>query len=150
MASHVYWNVKNLWKPIMPSPKAAKTSRLPPLSFAHTSFWRRFGVVVIVVVVFVRSLVCLLVCCYCYYLLMVSIALHLHLGQHLDLKGNHERALEYIEKAIAHTPTFTDLYTVKGKILKHTGEQDTSTHADRLSSCHPVLPLSHRTVAMDR
>ena len=81
---------------------------------------------------------------------MVSIALHLHLGQHLDLKGDHERALEYIEKAIAHTPTFVDLYTVKGKILKHTGEQDTSTHADRLSSCHPVLPLSHRAVAMDR
>merc|ERR1719201_170243 len=47
---------------------------------------------------------------------------HLFLAQHLDLKGDHERALEYIEKAIAHTPTFVDLYTVKGKILKHTGD----------------------------
>jgi tetratricopeptide (TPR) repeat protein len=41
------------------------------------------------------------------------------LAQHYDYVGNHQRALEYIEKAIEHTPTLIELYLIKAKIYKH-------------------------------
>lgn len=44
------------------------------------------------------------------------------LAQHLDYVGERRRALEYINKAIEHTPTLVELYMVKGKINKHDGD----------------------------
>ncbi|KAL8455770.1 hypothetical protein Emag_000344 [Eimeria magna] len=43
------------------------------------------------------------------------------LSQHYDLTGRTEKALETIQKGIDHTPTFADLYLVKGRIFKHAG-----------------------------
>lgn len=45
-----------------------------------------------------------------------------YLAQHLDYVGEKQRALEYINKAIEHTPTLVELYMVKGKICKHDGD----------------------------
>ena len=41
------------------------------------------------------------------------------LSQHYDFQKNYDIAHQYIEKAIAHTPTLVELYLIKGKILKH-------------------------------
>ena len=57
------------------------------------------------------------------------------LAQHLDHQGKFEPALEYMEKAIAHTPTFVDLYAMKAKILKHSGDQ-TKTTCNNSLCCH--------------
>jgi Tfp pilus assembly protein PilF len=43
------------------------------------------------------------------------------LAQHFDFRGNNARALEWIDKAIEHTPTLTESYMIKAKILKHAG-----------------------------
>lgn len=40
------------------------------------------------------------------------------LAQHFDTLGHHQLALDYIEKAIAHTPTHIELYMLKSKIYK--------------------------------
>lgn len=40
------------------------------------------------------------------------------LAQHFDKLDDHSRALEYIEKAIEHTPTHIELYMLKSKIYK--------------------------------
>lgn len=45
-----------------------------------------------------------------------------YLAQHLDYIGEKQRSLEYINKAIDHTPTLVELYMVKGKIYKHDGD----------------------------
>ncbi|KAF9897384.1 N-alpha-acetyltransferase 16, NatA auxiliary subunit, partial [Lobosporangium transversale] len=44
------------------------------------------------------------------------------LAQHFDYKRDTNKALEYIEQAIQHTPTLVELYMIKGRILKHAGE----------------------------
>ncbi|XP_058074694.1 N-terminal acetyltransferase A complex auxiliary subunit NAA15 isoform X2 [Magnolia sinica] len=44
------------------------------------------------------------------------------LAQHYDRRGQHDLALTKIDEAIEHTPTVIDLYTVKGRILKHAGD----------------------------
>lgn len=44
------------------------------------------------------------------------------LAQHYDRRRLTGRALEKIDEAIRHTPTVTDLYLVKGRILKHAGD----------------------------
>ena len=41
------------------------------------------------------------------------------LAQHYNKIGKNNIALEYIEKAINHTPTLIELYIVKAKIYKH-------------------------------
>lgn len=43
------------------------------------------------------------------------------LAQLYDYKGEYKVALEFIDKAIEHTPTLVDLYIIKGKICKHCG-----------------------------
>eukprot|EP00727_Mastigamoeba_balamuthi_P004655 m51a1_g14188 putative N-terminal acetyltransferase (880) ;mRNA; f:79108-82597 len=43
-------------------------------------------------------------------------------AQHLAHTGECARALEVIERAIAHTPTAVDLYATKGRILKRAGD----------------------------
>ena len=40
------------------------------------------------------------------------------LAQHFDLLGDSFKALEFINKAIEHTPTLLELLLVKAKILK--------------------------------
>lgn len=45
------------------------------------------------------------------------------LGYHFDKVGQVEKAIEYIDKAIAHSPTVVELYLCKARILKHTGDQ---------------------------
>ncbi|KAG0362245.1 N-alpha-acetyltransferase 16, NatA auxiliary subunit, partial [Gamsiella multidivaricata] len=44
------------------------------------------------------------------------------LAQHYDYKRNTDQALEYINRAIEHTPTLVELYMTKGRILKHAGD----------------------------
>ncbi|XP_057968135.1 N-terminal acetyltransferase A complex auxiliary subunit NAA15 [Malania oleifera] len=44
------------------------------------------------------------------------------LAQHFDRRGQYCTALAKIDEAISHTPTVIDLYTVKGRILKHAGD----------------------------
>ncbi|KAI8800034.1 NMDA receptor-regulated protein 1-domain-containing protein [Cladochytrium replicatum] len=46
------------------------------------------------------------------------------LAQHFDLKRNPTRALEYINRAIEHTPTLVELYMMKARIYKHAGDLD--------------------------
>ncbi|XP_008809145.3 N-terminal acetyltransferase A complex auxiliary subunit NAA15-like isoform X2 [Phoenix dactylifera] len=43
-------------------------------------------------------------------------------SQHFDRRGQHAIALAKIDEAIEHTPTVIDLYSVKGRILKHAGD----------------------------
>lgn len=45
-----------------------------------------------------------------------------YLAQQLLLDNRYDQALEYVQKAIAHTPTLVDLYTLKAKILKRKGD----------------------------
>ncbi|KAK8524977.1 hypothetical protein V6N13_015973 [Hibiscus sabdariffa] len=44
------------------------------------------------------------------------------LAQHYDRRGQYDVALSKIDEAIQHTPTVIDLYSVKGRILKHAGD----------------------------
>ncbi|KAF8393317.1 hypothetical protein HHK36_021558 [Tetracentron sinense] len=44
------------------------------------------------------------------------------LAQHYDRRGQHDIAIAKIDEAIGHTPTVIDLYSVKGRILKHAGD----------------------------
>lgn len=44
-----------------------------------------------------------------------------YLAYHFDRLKNTSLALEYIDKAINHTPTLLELYLCKGKIYKHAG-----------------------------
>jgi N-alpha-acetyltransferase 15/16, NatA auxiliary subunit len=43
------------------------------------------------------------------------------LAQHFDFLKNYEMALHYVNLAMEHTPTITDLYVTKGRIYKHAG-----------------------------
>ncbi|GMQ08764.1 hypothetical protein CsSME_00052353 [Camellia sinensis var. sinensis] len=45
-----------------------------------------------------------------------------YLAQHYDRRGQYDIALAKIDEAIEHTPTVIDLYSVKGRILKHAGD----------------------------
>lgn len=45
----------------------------------------------------------------------------LFLAQHFDHLRNTEKALEYINAAIEHTPTLIELFIAKGRIYKHAG-----------------------------
>jgi len=44
------------------------------------------------------------------------------LAQHFDKRRQPLKALEYLEEAIDHTPTFINLYVCKGLIYKHCGD----------------------------
>lgn len=46
----------------------------------------------------------------------------LFLAQHYDYKRDTEKALEYINAAIDHTPTLIELFIAKGRIYKHAGD----------------------------
>jgi peptide alpha-N-acetyltransferase len=47
-------------------------------------------------------------------------------GEHYDFMGETEKALEYSDKAIEHTPTFVEVYSSKARIYKHAGDLDAS------------------------
>eukprot|EP01129_Flabellula_baltica_P008382 TRINITY_DN3320_c0_g1_i1.p1 TRINITY_DN3320_c0_g1~~TRINITY_DN3320_c0_g1_i1.p1 ORF type:complete len:639 (-),score=160.12 TRINITY_DN3320_c0_g1_i1:2-1918(-) len=51
------------------------------------------------------------------------------LSQHYSKIGEHEKALEYINFTIEHTPTMVELYSGKAKILKHGGQIPESAEA---------------------
>ncbi|XP_067640624.1 N-alpha-acetyltransferase 16, NatA auxiliary subunit [Eurosta solidaginis] len=46
----------------------------------------------------------------------------LFLAQHYDFKRDTDRALEYVNVAIDHTPTLIELFMTKGRIYKHAGD----------------------------
>lgn len=46
----------------------------------------------------------------------------LFLAQHYDYLRDTEKALEYINLAIDHTPTLIELFVTKGRIYKHAGD----------------------------
>ena len=41
-----------------------------------------------------------------------------YLAQHYDIVGNSKLALEYIDKALEHTPTLIEAYMIKARIYK--------------------------------
>lgn len=43
------------------------------------------------------------------------------LAQHFDYRRELDKAMTYIDRAIAHTPTLVELHMTKARILKHTG-----------------------------
>jgi hypothetical protein len=45
-----------------------------------------------------------------------------YLAKHYDLHRQLDKALEFVDKAITHTPTVVELYMTKGRILKHSGK----------------------------
>jgi len=45
-----------------------------------------------------------------------------YLAQHHDHRKNYATALELVNKAIEHTPTLIELFTLKGKVYKHAGD----------------------------
>lgn len=47
-----------------------------------------------------------------------------YLAKHYDFHQQLDKALELINKAIAHTPTVVELYMTKGRILKHSGKTE--------------------------
>ncbi|XP_055333659.1 N-alpha-acetyltransferase 16, NatA auxiliary subunit-like [Paramacrobiotus metropolitanus] len=48
--------------------------------------------------------------------------LYYYLAQHYDQKKDYDKAMEFIDLAIAHTPTLVESYSFKAKILKHMGD----------------------------
>jgi len=48
------------------------------------------------------------------------------LSKVFDRKGNYTKALEYINKAIEHTPTLVESYMFKARIYKHAGDLETA------------------------
>ncbi|KAI9277379.1 NMDA receptor-regulated protein 1-domain-containing protein [Sporodiniella umbellata] len=52
-----------------------------------------------------------------------------YLAKHYDHHGQLEKALELINKAIAHSPTVVELYMTKGRILKHSGKAEEAVSA---------------------
>ncbi|KAH0434372.1 hypothetical protein IEQ34_026832 [Dendrobium chrysotoxum] len=55
-------------------------------------------------------------------LLWILFLLSQHMSQHYERRGQHDLALVKIDEAIKHTPTVIDLYSIKGRILKHAGD----------------------------
>ncbi|KAI8807981.1 NMDA receptor-regulated protein 1-domain-containing protein [Cladochytrium replicatum] len=51
------------------------------------------------------------------------------LAQHFDLKRNPTRALDYINRAIEHTPTLVELYMMQARIYKHAGDMEEAVTA---------------------
>jgi peptide alpha-N-acetyltransferase len=47
-------------------------------------------------------------------------------AEHYDFIGQTATALEYADKAIAHTPTFVEIYSSKARIYKHAGDLESS------------------------
>eukprot|EP00397_Hematodinium_sp_SG-2012_P010421 GEMP01010536.1.p1 GENE.GEMP01010536.1~~GEMP01010536.1.p1 ORF type:complete len:900 (+),score=202.52 GEMP01010536.1:140-2839(+) len=50
-------------------------------------------------------------------------------AQHYDILGDYDSALSYTEKGLNHTPTLVELYSLKGRILKHAGALEASFEA---------------------
>jgi len=44
-----------------------------------------------------------------------------YLGQHFDYLGNYDRAMEYVNESLEHTPTLIEFHVLRGKIFKHQG-----------------------------
>ncbi|PIL27725.1 hypothetical protein GSI_10878 [Ganoderma sinense ZZ0214-1] len=44
------------------------------------------------------------------------------LAQHYSFLGNHKKAIELLDEAIAHTPTLPELYMFKARVLKRAGD----------------------------
>ena len=47
-----------------------------------------------------------------------------YLSQHCDYKEEYQKALDYVNAAIEHTPTLIELFLLKGKIYKHAGDPE--------------------------
>jgi peptide alpha-N-acetyltransferase len=47
-------------------------------------------------------------------------------AEHYDFLGEVQKALEYADKAIEHTPTFVEIYACKARIYKHAGNLEES------------------------
>ncbi len=44
------------------------------------------------------------------------------MAQHLNAKGEHKLALQYVDEALLHTPTLINLYICKARIFKNAGD----------------------------
>ena len=45
-----------------------------------------------------------------------------YLANHFDKTGNSGKALEFLDRALAYTPTVIDLHLTKARIYKHAGD----------------------------
>lgn len=50
--------------------------------------------------------------------------MYYYISQHCDYKEEYQKALDYVNAAIDHTPTLIELFTLKGKIYKHAGDPE--------------------------
>jgi len=48
--------------------------------------------------------------------------LYQYLAEHYNLLGNSEKAMVYVDKAIVFGQTLPELFTLKGKVCKHSGD----------------------------
>ena len=55
----------------------------------------------------------------------VQVWLYYYIGNHFLFLRDPGQALEFVNKAIEHTPTLLDLYTLKGKIMQVAGDRQT-------------------------
>mmetsp|Transcript_69251 Transcript_69251/g.122518 ORF Transcript_69251/g.122518 Transcript_69251/m.122518 type:complete len:938 (+) Transcript_69251:113-2926(+) len=72
-------------------------------------------------------------------------------AEHYDFMGETDKALEYVNQAIKHTPTFVEVYSCKARIYRHAGDVQTSSDvneevrqmdlADRFLNCQAVRSL---------
>jgi peptide alpha-N-acetyltransferase len=46
----------------------------------------------------------------------------IYLSYHYDRLGQTKKAIEFIDRAIEHTPTVVELYLCKGRLMKHAGD----------------------------
>lgn len=69
-----------------------------------------------------------------------------YLAQHYDRRGRYDMSLAKIDEAIQHTPTVIDLYSVKSRILKHSGD---SVAAASLADEARCMDLADRYVNSD-
>lgn len=53
----------------------------------------------------------------------VQFWLYYYISHHYMMLGNYEESLNFLNKAIAHTPTVVDLYTLKAKIIQKAGNR---------------------------
>ncbi len=57
------------------------------------------------------------------------------ISYHFYFVRNIERAFEFVNKAIEHTPTLIDLYTLKGKIYQLAGDRKSAARLFEEARC---------------
>lgn len=51
-----------------------------------------------------------------------------YLANHYLFTGEYQKGFEFVDKAIEHSPTVIELYTMKAKLFKHAGNKEKAFH----------------------